>query len=102
MKTIKTISALGLALGLAAAAEAQSIYLTGSTAFRSQVFSALGDMNLAIQQSEPNNATRMTFTGTIADTKSGALHLTHGSVGSTVTVYCSWNGSVEGMTAIID
>lgn len=100
----KTISTLTFVLGLAAAAQAQTVYLTGSTAFRSQVFAAMADLGLSVQQGATSGATLMTFTGTISDTTGGNLNLgtvAPGFAGDSVTVYCNWSGSVEGITAII-
>ncbi|MGP8198395.1 MAG: hypothetical protein ACLQU4_02700 [Limisphaerales bacterium] len=100
----KTISSLTLALGLTAAAQAQTVYLTGSTAFRSQVFAALADLGLSVQQGATSGATLMTYTGTISDTTGGNLGLSTnapGFAGDTVTVYCNWSGSVEGITAVV-
>ncbi len=104
MKMNKTISAVTLVLGLTAAAQAQTVYLTGSTAFRSQVFAAMADLGLAVQQGATSGATLMTFTGTVTDTTGGQLNLgtnAPGFAGDSVTVYCVWNGSVEGITALI-
>jgi hypothetical protein len=46
----------------------------------------------------------MTFTGAVADTTGGNLNLgtnAPGFAGDSVTVYCNWSGSVEGITALI-
>lgn len=107
MKINKTIGALALGLGLAVGAQAQDdtqgtpIYITGSTAFRSQVYAALGDMGLNVSQGAGNSASQFTFSGTISDTTGGHLNLT-GVNGDTVTAYTSWSGSVEGVECLID
>jgi hypothetical protein len=105
MKTNKIISALALVLGLGGSAQAQVVYLTGSTAFRAQVFFGLQDLGLTVQQGATSGSTQMTFTGTISDTTGGQLNLATvapGFAGDSVTVYCVWNGSVEGIDAIIN
>ena len=101
----KTITSLALVLGVAGAAQAQtSIYLTGSTAFRAQVFLAMADLGLAVQQGATSGANLMTFTGTVSDSTGGNLNLSTVAPnfsGTQLTVYCTWNGSVEGVTALI-
>jgi hypothetical protein len=106
MKINKTIGALALGLGVAVGAQAQDdtqgtpIYLTGSTAFRAQVYAALHDMGLNVSQGAANNASQFTFSGTISDTTGGHLNLT-GVNGDVVTAYTSWSGSVEGVQCLI-
>jgi hypothetical protein len=104
MKLNKTLSSLALVLGLTAAAQAQNVYITGSTAFRAQIFNALGDLGLTVQQSGTSGNNSFTFTGTISDKSVGTvLDLSQfpGFVGSTVTVYANFSGSAEGVDDLI-
>jgi hypothetical protein len=108
MKTNKIVGALALGLGFAVGAQAQTgpgtqIYLTGSTAFRAQIFAALADLNLANATGAANSASQFTFDGSIADHTSGGDNLNlDGTGGSTVTVYCSWSGSIEGIESLVN
>ena len=100
------MSALALVLGLTSAAQAQKvIYITGSTAFRAQIFNSLGDLSLTVQQGGTSGNNSFTFTGTVEDATSGsALNLTTvapGLAGTSVTVYCNFSGSAEGVDALI-
>jgi hypothetical protein len=99
MKRIHKIAALTLALGAASAVQAVDIYITGSTAFRAQVYAGLGDMNLAVQQAKTSGDNTFTFVGRVAD----PLHIGFSAdeIGQTYTVYCSFSGSVEGLQALI-
>ncbi len=101
-KTIKAVSAAALAIGLTSVAQAATttIYITGSTAFRSQVFAGLGDLGLNNVQGSANNANQFTFAGTIANPHS-IPNLPSGLVGSAVVIYCSWSGSAEGVAQLI-
>jgi hypothetical protein len=104
MKMKKTMSALALVLGLTAAAQAQNVYITGSTAFRAQIFNALGDLSLTVQQGGTSGNNSFTFTGTVEDaTSGGALNLSQfsGLAGSVVNVYCNFSGSAEGVDDLI-
>jgi hypothetical protein len=108
MNTNRIIGALALGLGLAIGAQAQTgpgtqIYITGSTAFRTQVFAALGDLGLVNATGAANNANQFTFDGPISDNTPGHDNLNlDGTGGDTVTVYSSWNGAIEGIEALID
>jgi hypothetical protein len=111
MRINKTVGALALGLGLAAAAQAQdntigtAIYITGSTAFRQQVFNALKDLGLTVAQSGSGGNNNFTLYGTISDATSGqALHLgtvAPGLTGQAVTVYGDFSGSAEGVQALV-
>ncbi len=101
MKMIKTISALGLALGVASVAEAQqTVYITGSTAFRAQVYLGLRDMGLTVQASATSGNNNFNFTGTVNNTLIGTI--TNGSAGVSVQVICAFSGSTEGLNSIIN
>ena len=100
-KTVKTIGAMALTVGLTTVAQAQTdIYITGSTAFRAQVFAGLADLGLGNAQGSANNANQFTFSGTISNPHS-ISNLPSGLVGQSVVVFCSWSGSAEGVQQLI-
>jgi hypothetical protein len=106
MKTFKTICTLALALGATAVAQAQNeVYITGSTAFRGQIFNALTDMGLAQQGANNGGKNSFTCSGTVNPTV--ALLITElnndaaGLIGTSVDVYCTFSGSAEGVDALI-
>ncbi len=88
---------LSATLGLASAAHAQvTIYLTGSTAFRSETFNSVKALyGAGLTSLTPANATtsssKVTYTGTIA-----ALYGTQ-----TVTIKSAFSGSVEGIVNLV-
>jgi hypothetical protein len=101
MKINKTIGALGLALGVASVADAQqTIYITGSTAFRAQVYFGLRDMGLTVQSGATTGNNNFNFTGTVS--ASTISTITNGSAGQSVNVICAFTGSTEGLNAIIN
>jgi hypothetical protein len=101
MKINKTISALGLALGVAFVAEAQqTIYISGSTAFRAQVYSGLKDMGLTVQAGATGGNNNFNFTGTVNNTTIGTI--TNGSAGTSVQVICAFTGSTESLNSLIN
>jgi hypothetical protein len=109
MKMNKTISTLAL-LGLAAGAQAQSlppdtvgtaVFITGSTAFRSQIFAALEDLDLASAQGKTGSANSFTLYGTVSDNTGGHLNLSTNLTGTSWTAYCTFSGSAEGCSNII-
>jgi hypothetical protein len=92
MKINKSILATALGLSLVGASEAGTVYLTGSTAFRSQTYNALitpGSVFTAAPTlttydgSAPNKANYMAFSGTLVG-------------GGATTVQCHWSGSEAG------
>ncbi len=103
MKINKTISAMGCVLGLAAASQADNtVYITGSTAFRAQIFNALTDMGLGVQGGATSGNNIFTFTGTISahlPSPSNNVALATGG-DSSVTVYCSFTGSSEAINSL--
>jgi hypothetical protein len=101
MKMNKTITALALALGAASAAEAQQpVYITGSTAFRAQVFQALTDMGLTVHANATSGNNNFDFTGTVSNSKIGTI--TNGSAGQSVQIICAFTGSSEGLNSLIN
>jgi len=101
MKLNRITVVLGLALAVISVAQAQTdIYITGSTAFRAQVYAALGDMNLAVQQGRTSSANTFTFIGRAGD----PLHIGFSAdvIGVYYNVYCAFSGSVEGISALIN
>jgi len=103
MKLNQTIGALALALGVTSVAQAQTpVYITGSTAFRAQVYAGLADLNLTVQQGRANSANSFTFTGTVSDATPGHNNLVLGGLaGQSVTAYCTFSGSVEGIQQLL-
>jgi hypothetical protein len=97
MKLNKTITALALAMGVASVSQAQSVYITGSTAFRSQIYQALVDLHVVSVQ--PLNSNTRTYQGTVKALNdfTGAANL---SAGNTVTALCSFNGSGAGVGVV--
>jgi len=98
MKKILTIAALG---GLFAASTAQAdvnIYIAGSTAFRANVFRAVTTAfdGGAPTKINPANA----GTGTGVYTAQGTISSIYG--GQTVTIYASFNGSVQGLEDLMN
>jgi hypothetical protein len=101
MKINKTITALGLALGIASVAEAQQVvYITGSTAFRAQVYNGLKDMGLTVQAGATSGNNNFNFVGTVNNTTIGTI--TNGSAGQSVQIICAFTGSTEGLNSLIN
>src|SRR5580704_2001408 len=101
MKINKTISALGLALGVASVADAQqTVYITGATSFRIEIYYALKDLGLTVQAGATTGNNNYNFTGTINNTTIGTI--TNGSAGQSVQIICAFTGSTEGLNAIIN
>jgi hypothetical protein len=101
MKINKTISALGIALGVASVAKAQQpVYITGSTAFRLQVYNGLRDMGLTFQAGATGSDNNFNFTGTINNNTIGTI--TNGSAGASVQIICAFSGSTEGLNSLIN
>ena len=101
MKTSNLISAAAVALGIVAQTHADPVvYLTGSTAFRSTVFSALssgaGPGAGGVFDSAPTYAT---FGNSSA---SGANYMVfHGNISSSpVYIDCAWSGSEAGIASV--
>lgn len=95
---IKSLGALALLLGLATAANAQNktVYITGSTAFRAQIFNSLAsDMSLTVCGPDTSGSNSFTFSGTIADPHGLGFHNT----GTAVDVFCTFAGSGTGVQA---
>lgn len=94
MKLTKYIMMAALCGGLLSTANAADIqaYLTGSTAFRLQVFNSLSAMGLTANGA--NNASKFTFSGVVG-TGYGTLS------GKNIEVYCSWSGSAQGISDVI-
>jgi hypothetical protein len=105
MKFTTTMGALALGLGLAVVAQAQpdagytAIYITGSTAFRGQIFQALNlDMGLTVQNGGTSGQNSFTLEGNITDPHG----LGFAKIGDAVEVFCDFSGSAEGVQTIID
>ena len=105
MKRNKTISALAVAVafGLATGSQAaNTIFITGSTSFRAQVFSALTDLGLSVQGGATSGNNVFTFTGNVANNLPAPSNnvplLTKNDTG--VTVFCSFTGSAEAINSL--
>jgi hypothetical protein len=115
MKMHKTCTALTLALGAAVTAQAatttttqiaptttDAVYISGSTAFRGQVYQGLKDLGLTPQADDASGNNQFTFTGqpnanVIGPASQFPLPAGLVAAGTTVTVYCSFDGSAQGV-----
>jgi hypothetical protein len=106
MKLNKTLMALAVGLAVAPFAHGQAnpVYLAGSTAFRAQVFQALTDLGLTPNTGDVNTANTFTFHGTVTPSANMASVLSangyplpSGFNGQSVTFYCSFDGSAQGV-----
>src|SRR5882724_3836545 len=96
MNTVqKSLSAAALlALGLVSQANADTVYITGSTAFRSAVFQAITNSFDAV----PTIATRG---GSATSGNNGSYMVFHGTVSAADEwVTCHWTGSEDGIAAV--
>jgi hypothetical protein len=100
MRINKKFGILALALGCACGAEAQTVYITGSTAFRAQIYNGLTDMGLTAQAGTSTKNNIFFFSGTINNTTIGTI--TNGSAGASVNILCSFSGSSEGLNTLIN
>jgi hypothetical protein len=96
MKNSTLVTAALLGLGLAfQASGANVVYITGSTAFRSQAFLAI---KASFDGGNPQIAARG---GSAADGSNGSFMLFHGNVGGAETfIDCFWSGSEAGIAAV--
>jgi hypothetical protein len=96
MKINKSILAVALGLSVAASSHAGEVFLTGSTAMRSTVFSALTNVGTVFQSApafygfggKGNGDNYMAFVGTLV-----------GGSGTT-TINCDWSGSENGILCL--
>jgi hypothetical protein len=95
MKMNKTLLSALVGVGLVSSASAVNfVYITGSTAFRSQAFSGITNSFDAI----PQIATR---DGSAASGNNANWMLFHGNVGGVETwVNCHWSGSEDGIAGV--
>src|SRR5258706_10278507 len=98
MKISTKIATALLALGIISQASADpTVFLTGSSAFRSIVFSALngsGPNNSANQVFDSNTVSVVSYGGGITVANKGSYMLFHGNIGGAgVYVNCRWSGS---------
>jgi hypothetical protein len=101
MKLNKTITALALAMGLASVSQADNaIYITGSTAFRAQIYQALTDLGV-VQKQAPNSNTRY-YSGTVKALNDDPGYGANLSAGSVVDAYCSFSGSGGGIYSLVN
>jgi hypothetical protein len=100
MKMNKRMMAVALALGIGSAAQAQQqVFITGSTAFRAQVYAALKDMGLTVQANATSANNNFNFTGVVSTNT--ITTLTNGSAGHSVQVFAAFTGSSEGLNSLI-
>ncbi len=95
MKKLLFIAALGGLFAATAVQAQQSIYVCGSTAFRSNAYRAIKSMfdagSLSFNaQGKGSGASLMTFSGTITNL--------YGN--QTVTIYADWTGSAQGIHSL--
>src|SRR5580765_1876051 len=94
-KTVLTSALIGLAAVLNATAAVNIVYITGSTAFRSQTF--LG-IKATFDGGNPQLAARG---GSAADGNNATFMLFHGNIGAVETyIDCVWSGSEAGVAAV--
>jgi len=106
MKLNKTLMTLALAAGVASAAHAQTqnVYISGSTAFRAQIYNALADLGLTVGNGLTSSANQFNFTGTVNNsqtTYTGGSYTTL-SGGTSVQIFCAFSGSSEGIYSEIN
>jgi len=95
IKTVLTSALIGLAAVLNATAAVNIVYVTGSTAFRSQTF--LG-IKATFDGGNPQLAARG---GSAADGNNANFMLFHGNIGAVETfIDCVWSGSEAGIAAV--
>jgi len=96
MKINKYILAAALGMGVAGVSNAQTVYITGSTAFRGNTYTALATDGVVFHPapqittwsgSSASGSTYMAFTGTAVG-------------GGALTVQCAWSGSEAGITDV--
>jgi hypothetical protein len=109
MKINKTFCALVIGLATASVAQAlppgplvpspNPVFISGSTAFRTQVWNGLTDMGLAHQPGDASGNNIFTFTGTPNNIVLGGYEggLDANLTSGPVTVYCSFDGSAQGV-----
>ena len=121
MKMNKANMALAITLGLTVAAHAgsssttqiaptttQAVYISGSSVFRTQIYNGLSDLGLSAQADDSSGNSQFTFTGTpntnkvSNTTKAGWGTLTSAFTNTSVTVYVSLDGSVQGIHAAVN
>ncbi|HUE37710.1 MAG TPA: hypothetical protein VMO20_09985 [Candidatus Acidoferrum sp.] len=100
MKTSNLIGAALVALGIASQASADPVvYLTGSTAFRSTVFSALSSGAGPTSGGVFDSAPAYTTYGN-SSASGGTYMIFHGNIsGSPVYIDCAWSGSEAGIAS---
>jgi hypothetical protein len=102
MKINKIIGATALLVGLTAVSQAQtSIYISGSTAFRTQIYAALVDLGLTLSpasSTSPAGNNSEFYSGTVtATTLAGQPILT---TGTAFNVFTAFTGSAEGINTL--
>jgi hypothetical protein len=116
MKINKTLNALVIGLATAALAQAalppgptvapdsNPIFISGSTAFRSQVWQGLTDMGLSHQPGDASGNNIFTFNGTPNNNVLGGYHggLDANLIAGPVEVYCSFDGSAQGVNECVN
>jgi hypothetical protein len=91
MKANRAILATALGLGLTSIGSAETLYVTGSTAFRTSFVASVihlmgGSCQAKADNANIGNAGKSVMTGTIG--------------GVTITVNCAWSGSVSGIQSL--
>ena len=102
MKINKLMGATALLVGLTAVSQAQtSIYISGSTSFRAQIYAGLVDLGLtlsAASSTSPAGNNSEFYSGTVtATTLAGQTILTHGE---TFNIFTAFTGSAEAINTL--
>jgi hypothetical protein len=102
MKINKIMSAAALLVGLTAVSQAQtSVYISGSTAFRTQIYAALVDLGLTLSpasSTSPAGNNSEFYSGTVtATTLAGQPILT---TGTAFNVFTAFTGSAEAINTL--
>jgi hypothetical protein len=96
MKANKYFLIGALGLGLAGVSTAQTVYMTGSTAFRGNTFTALSTSGVVF-----NPAPTVTTWGNATASKGNFMTFVGTAVGGgALTVQCSWSGSEAGVADV--
>jgi hypothetical protein len=98
-RSIVLAAALGLSLVNMANA-VNYVYMTGSTAARTQVYNTLNDVGVVFDAA-PSVATQGSATPSKCSYMNFTGHLVGDSVGTVTTIKCHWSGSEGGITDLV-
>jgi hypothetical protein len=102
MKMTKIMSASAVLLGLTVASQAQTtIYLSGSTAFRTQIYNGLKDLGLTLStasSTSPAGNNSEFYSGTVTATSFNGQAINE--TGDSFNIFCAFTGSAEGINTL--